>query len=75
MKLKLTVNEEHYYHNTFLVKVAILPKGFEFTASYLFDPLYTSARICRRFYEDVKAGLFPKIRLKGVRSREGYVVD
>ncbi len=72
--MTLTINEDRYYRTTLIAKVTTLPKGLKFFPAYLFDPLYPSARLCRKLYEDVRDGKVPSLRLVGTLSREGYVV-
>lgn len=72
--MELNITEKNYYENTLKRRVANAPTGISFTPAWLFDKDPVSARMCRRFYEEVTAGLIPNVRRNGLYSRDGYTV-
>lgn len=74
MRLRLNNTEYAYYKNIFLIQIGHYPQGTTFKAADVFGADPTCPRICRRFYEDVSAGLFPNIVRNGKYSRDGYTV-
>lgn len=71
--ISLTMEEKALYNDEFLQKVPNLLPGVYFIRD-LFATYPSVPRIARRFYEDVSAGRFDNIVLKGERSNEGYIV-
>ncbi len=72
--MKLNQTEHDYYENTLKRKVLNAPTGISFTPAWLFDKDPVSPRMCRKFFEEVSAGLIPNIRRIGSRSQDGYTV-
>ena len=75
LNMKLNQTEQDYYENTIIKrKVLNAPTGISFTPAWLFDKDPVSPRMCRKFFEEVSAGLIPNIRRIGTRSQDGYTV-
>ena len=74
LNMKLNQTEHDYYENTLKRKVSNAPTGISFTPAMLFDKDPVSPRMCRKFFEEVSAGLIPNIRRIGSRSQDGYTV-
>ena len=74
MSLKLNQTEHSYYENNLKKRVSNAPTGLSFTPAWLFDKDPVSPRMCRKFYEDVSAGLITNIIRAGTRSQDGYIV-
>lgn len=72
--MKWNQTEYDYYENTLKRKVVNAPTGISFTPAWLFDKDPVSPRMCRKFFEEVSAGLIPNIRRIGTRSQDGYTV-
>ena len=72
--MELSPKEHDYYENTLKKKLSNAPTGVSFTPAWLCDKDPVSARMCRKFYEDVKAGLVPNVRMNGLCSKDGYTV-
>lgn len=74
MKIVLNADEEKLYSDNIVNVIPHLAKG-----TYLFRDFFkgqaTSARIARKFYEDVCNNVFLRVTLVGTRSREGYVIS
>lgn len=64
---------EQIEYNTFIVAVVptLLPGTYYFRD--FFKNRITSARIGRKFYEDILNGVYPNITLVGTKASEGYV--
>lgn len=64
---------EQNEYNTYIVSVvpSLLPGTYHFRD--FFKNRVTSARIGRKFYEDVVSGIFPRISLVGTKASEGYI--
>lgn len=72
--MELNITEKDYYEDTLKRKLANAPIGFSFKPAWLFDKDPVSARMCRKFFEEVTAGLIPNVRRNGLYSRDGYTV-
>lgn len=72
--MNLNRTEYDYYEHTLKRKVANAPTGISFTPAWLFDNDPVSPRMCRKFFEEVSAGLIPNIHRIGSRSQDGYIV-
>ena len=72
--MNLNQTERDYYENTLKRKVSNAPTGISFAPAWLFDKDPVSPRMCRKFFEEVSAGLIPNIRRIGTRSQDGYTV-
>ena len=70
--IKLNKMEQNEY-NAFIVAVvpSLLPGTYHFRD--FFTNRVTSARIGRKFYEDVVNGICPHISLVGTKASEGYI--
>ena len=70
--IKLNKMEQNEY-NAFIVAVvpSLLPGTYHFRD--FFTNRVTSARIGRKFYEDVVNGIYPHISLVGTKASEGYI--
>lgn len=71
--ISLTTEEIALYNDKFLQKVPNLMPGV-YRVRDLFESYPSVPRIARKFFEDVSAGRFDNIVLKGERSNEGYIV-
>lgn len=69
--IKLNKMEQNEY-NAFIVAVvpSLLPGTYHFRD--FFTNRVTSARIGRKFYEDVVNGIYPHISLVGTKASEGW---
>lgn len=75
MKLILNQVEQDYYDNKLMKRLSSsATAGMSFSPAWLFDKDPASPRICRKFFEEVSAGLIPNIRRIGSRSQDGYTV-
>lgn len=73
--VSLNLAEKNYYQNVVKRRALNAPSGVVFKARWLFDKDHpVSARICRRFFEEVSIGMIPNITKNGTRSRDGYTV-
>ena len=73
--INLNSAEKNYYQNVLKRRALNAPSGVVFKARWLFDKKDpVSARLCRRFFEEVSMGMFPNITKNGTRSRDGYTV-
>lgn len=70
-KISLNHVENLEYYNKIVNVIPGLATGTYHFRDF-FKGQVTSPRIARRFYEDVMAGVFPRISLVGTLSREGY---
>ena len=73
---KVTLNsvEAKEYNDMVVNRIStILPGTYYFR--FFFKDKSTPARIARRFYEDVSDNLFPRVRLVGKTSSEGYIIS
>ena len=70
--MKLNETEQIEY-NTYVVGVipTLLPGTYYFRD--FFKNRITSARIGRKFYEDVASGIYPTISLAGTKASDGYI--
>ena len=70
--IKLNKMEQNEY-NAFIVAVvpSLLPGTYHFRD--FFTNRVTSARIGRKFYEDVVNGIYSHISLVGTKASEGYI--
>ena len=70
--IKLNKMEQNEY-NAFIVAVvsSLLHSSYHFRD--FFTNRVTSARIGRKFYEDVVNGIYPHISLVGTKASEGYI--
>lgn len=73
-KVKLNSIETKEYNSHVLNKIPTLLPGTYYFRDFFKDQA-TSARIARKFYEDVCDNLFPRVSLVGQLSREGYLVS
>ena len=69
----LTSEEQMVYKDMFIERAPTLAPG-QYYSRDLFGTYPSVPRIARRFFEDVSAGRFDNIVLKGKRSNEGYIV-
>ena len=74
MNMRLNKTENDYYENTLKRRVSNAPVGIFFRPAWLFDKDPVSPRMCRKFYEEVTAGLIPNVRRNGNRSQNGYTI-
>ena len=74
MKIVLNVNEEKTYNDKIVNVIPQLAAKIYFYSDF-FKGQATSARIARKFYEDVYNKVFRRVSLVGTRSREGYVIS
>ena len=72
--LTLNSTETKYYQTVLKTRALNLPAGVSFKISSLFRNDPVSPRLCRRFFEEVLAGLYPNIAAAGKKSRDGYTV-
>ena len=72
--INLNSAEKNYYQNVVKRRALHAPSGLVFRTRFLFGKDPVSARICRRFFEEVSMGMFPNITKNGTRSRDGYTV-
>jgi len=72
--MNLNKTENEYYEKNLKSKIANAPRGISFAPAWLFDKDPVSMRMCRKFFEDVTAGLIPNVRRNGRYSRNGYTV-
>lgn len=70
----LNQTEHDYYENTLKKKLSNAPVGISFRPAWLFDQDPVSPRMCKKFFEEVSAGLIPNIRKNGTRSQDGYTI-
>lgn len=73
MKFVLNEAEQKTYDTCIVSKLPTLHGIFFFKD--FFPNQATSARIGRKFREDVTSNLFPNVKLVGTLAREGYIIE
>lgn len=71
--MKLGKDEKRSYDKHFVTKIPSLLPGL-YSIKFFFDPEPSVPIIAKKFYEDVKKGVFPNVKLAGKKSSDGYLV-
>ena len=71
--MNLTAEENLSYQKNFVNKIPRMVPGI-YNIKHFFGTEPSVPRIARKFYSDVKKGIYPNIKLVGTTSGEGYLV-
>ena len=71
--MNLGPDENRSYNQHFVSKINSLIPGLYYI-KYFFDTDPSVPIIAKKFYEDVKSGVFPNVKLAGKKSSDGYIV-
>ena len=71
--MNLNADENRSYQRNFVLKIPqMLPGSYSIKSFFGTEP--SVPRIARKFYEDVNKGIYPRVKLLGKHSSDGYLV-